>query len=253
MKAVEMRAAWNRVSANYQSNHAIPTHSAHYGPWAPLENDLRLLGDVAGKRILDLGCGGGQCCIAFARQGAIACGLDLSDDQLEVARSLARQEHVNVNFVRGGMEDLSQFSSADWDIVFSSHAFQYLTDVPACLAECWRVLRPGGVLVFSLDHPFRDCFFDQEDEELTIYASRNYFDNTPMRWLFGDTNVVMASYHYTIAEWLEMLAQAGFTLRRLVEPPASEEMLNEIWPPDDALSAMRNLPQTIIFVATTRT
>jgi ubiquinone/menaquinone biosynthesis C-methylase UbiE len=215
MTPVEMRAAWNRVSANYQSNHAIPTHSAHYGPWAPLENDLRLLGDVAGKRILDLGCGGGQCCIAFAKQGAIAVGLDLSDGQLQVARSLAHQEHLNVTFVQGTMDDLSHFSSADWDIVFSTYAFQYLADVPACLAECQRVLRPGGMLVFSLDHPFRDCFFDQEDEEVTVYASRNYFDHTPMRWLFGENNVIMTSYHHTIAEWLEMLGQAGFALRRL--------------------------------------
>lgn len=252
MTSVEMRDAWNRVSPSYQANHAIATHSAHYGPWAPLENELRLLGDVAGKRILDLGCGGGQCCIAFAKQGAIAVGLDLSEQQLEVARSLARREHVDVSFVQGKMEDLSRFSSADWDIIFSSHAFQYLADVAACLAECRRVLRPGGVLVFSLDHPFRDCFFDQEDAELTIYPSRNYFDRTPMRWLFGDTNVVMASYHHTLAEWLEMLDHAGFALRRMVEPPASEEMLDEIWPPDDALAALRNLPQTIIFVATTR-
>lgn len=249
----EMRDAWNRVSPSYQVNHAITTYSAHYGPWAPLENELCLLGDVTGKRILDLGCGGGQCCIAFAKQGAIVAGLDLSDGQLQVARTLAHQEHLNVTFVQGTMDDLSHFSSADWDIVFSTYAFQYLADVPACLAECQRVLRPGGRLVFSLDHPFRDCFFDQEDDEVTVYASRDYFDHTPMRWLFGDCNVTMASYHHTIAEWLEMIDQAGFTLRRLLEPPASREMLNIIWPPDDALAAMRNLPQTVIFLASKST
>ena len=77
MTPIQMRRAWNQVSAHYQRRHAIPTNSAHYGPWAPLENELRLLGDVRGRRILEVGCGGGQCSIAFAKQGALAAGLAL--------------------------------------------------------------------------------------------------------------------------------------------------------------------------------
>ena len=86
---IDMRNAWNDNSETYQSLHEISTESAHYGPWAPLENELRLLGDVCGLRILELGCGGGQCCIAFAKQGATVAGVDLSDDQIEFARKLA--------------------------------------------------------------------------------------------------------------------------------------------------------------------
>ncbi|MBK8799296.1 MAG: hypothetical protein IPM07_24675 [Anaerolineales bacterium] len=48
MAYIDMRTAWNQVAAHYQRRHAIPTDSAHYGPWAPLENELRLLGDVSG-------------------------------------------------------------------------------------------------------------------------------------------------------------------------------------------------------------
>ncbi len=87
---IDMRAAWNRTSAGYQRLHQIPTDAAHYGPWAPDESELRLLGDVRGKRILEIGCGGGQCSIAFARQGAIAVGIDLSDEQLAFASQLAQ-------------------------------------------------------------------------------------------------------------------------------------------------------------------
>ena len=93
-----MRNAWNANSKTYQSLHEIGTESAHYGPWAPLENELCLLGDVSGLHIFEAGCGGGQCSIAFAKQGAWVTGVDLSDSQIVFARSLAR--------VRAGQRDL---------------------------------------------------------------------------------------------------------------------------------------------------
>lgn len=249
MTPIQMRRAWNQVSAHYQRRHAIPTNSAHYGPWAPLENELRLLGDVRGRRILEVGCGGGQCSIAFAKQGALAAGLDLSDAQLDHARTLAAAEGVAVEFVHGAAESLHHFADAAWDIVFSAYAFQYVADMPRSLGECARVLTPHGRLVFSLDHPFRNCFFDFEEDDLTLYPARSYFDPAPMAWTFADTGVWMHSYHHTIAEWIDMLAQAGFRLVRLLEPSPPAELLDEIWHCDDPLSALRHIPPTVIFVA----
>lgn len=249
MKKIDMRAAWNQIATPYQSLHAIPTESAHYGPWAPPENELRLLGDVTGMRILEVGCGGGQCSIAFARQGATVAGIDLSDAQIEHARQLAVQEGVTVNFVQGTAENLGVFQDSDWDIVFSAYAFQYVADMPRALSECARVLRLHGRFVFSLDHPFRDCFFDFQENDVTLYPARSYFDHEAMAWTFGDTGVWMRSFHHTIGEWIDMLNQAGFRLHRLLEPSAPSEMLDEIWPYDDPLSALRHVPPTIIFVA----
>ena len=246
---MDMRSAWNEIAAHYQSRHAIPTDSAHYGPWAPPENKLRLLGDVSRRRILEVGCGGGQCAIAFARQGAIAAGIDLSDAQIDHARKLAATEGVTVEFVRGSAEDLGAFEDGAWDIVFSAYAFQYVADMPQALHESARVLRPAGRLVFSLDHPLRDCFFDFEENEVTLYPARSYFDRSPMAWTFSDTGVWMHSYHHTIADWVEMLTQAGFRLVRMLEPSPPTELLDEIWPSDDPLSSLRHIPPTIIFVA----
>ena len=246
---VDMRDAWNRTSALYQQNHAIPTDSAHYGPWSPTENELRLLGEVRGLRILEVGCGGGQCAIAFARQGATVAGLDLSEVQLDFARTLAADEGVAVDWMQGSAEALEAFEDGAWDVVFSAYAFHYVVDMVRCLAECARVLRPDGTLVFSLDHPFRDCFFDQEEQEETIYPTRSYFDNSPMRWNFSSSGVPMVSYHRTIAEWIALLSGAGFALRRLLEPPPPTDLAAEIWPDDSPLAANRHVPQTIIFVA----
>lgn len=240
--------AWNRVSASYQERHDIPTHSAHYGPWSPLESELNLLGDVRGLHIVEVGCGGGQCAIAFAKQGAQVVGIDPSDEQLAFANHLAADERVKVRFMRGSAEALDSVESGTCDIVFSAYAFQYVADLPRALGECARVLRPGGRLALSLDHPFRDCFFDQAEQENVLYPARSYFDRSPMRWPFD--GVTMTSHHHTIADWLAMLSNAGFTLHRLLEPAPPADLADEIWQDEDnPLYTQRHIPQTIIFLA----
>jgi SAM-dependent methyltransferase len=246
MKRIDMRAAWNQASPDYQHRHAIPTDSAHYGPWAPLENELRLLGDVRGRRILEVGCGGGQCSIAFAKQGAIAAGLDLSDAQLDHARALATAEGVIVEFVQGAAENLRHFADGAWDIVFSAYAFQYVADMPRCLHECARVLRPQGRLVFSLDHPFRDCFFDAAEDDITLFPVRGYFDarrHAPGAFAGSGGVGDAPRYHHTFAAWIEMLA--GDRLPP-VTPAGTGTAGRRCWTKsgtsDDPLSSLRHIP-----------
>lgn len=243
----DQAAAWNQVSTVYQERSQIPSDDLYYGPWAPAESELGLLGAVRGLPILDLGCGGGQAAIYLARQGARVTGLDISPVQLTFAVQQANRAGVAVQWVQGGLEALAQLPVAQWDLIISLYALHYMADLPRCLAECYHRLRPGGRLIFSLDHPIRACFFDPLDQELTLYPERSYFDTTPCHWLFPDTRVQMESYHYTISEWLALLQQAGFRLLRLIEPTLPQERLRALWPDDDPLSPMRNLPHTIIF------
>ena len=66
-----MHNAWDQISALYQARQQRSPHEIHYGPWAPTEQKLQLLGDVRGQRVLELGCGGGQCTLAFAKTGRV--------------------------------------------------------------------------------------------------------------------------------------------------------------------------------------
>ena len=248
-----VRAAWDQLSPIYQAHHDFSTTDVHYGPWAPLERDLHLLGDVRGQRVLDLGCGGGQCCIAFARQGATVTGVDISEAQLVYARRLAEQEGVTVQFVQGSVEDLPALAAGAYDLVFSVNTLAYVADAGACLSECWRVLAPGGRLVLSLDHPLRDCFFEPgaggQDDEPSIVPARSYYDAGPYRWRWGSTSVVLQTYHRTIGQWSDLLAAAGLHLQRIVEPPPPVELLDDLWPQDSALAPLRLFPHVVIFVA----
>lgn len=248
----DQQRAWDAAAASYQANHAPEASLVHYGPLAPSEAHLRLLGDVRGLRILDLGCGGGQASIAFARQGAQVTGIDISAQQLRFARERMAAAGVTVDFRQVDATHLAGFADDHWDLIFSTATLHYVTPLAACLAECWRVLRPAGRLVFSVDHPMRNVFFDEEEQELVPYPVRSYFDDRPLRWRFPGVGTPMTHNHYTIAGWLDHLAQAGFQLLRLVEPAAPAAVAAAEWPEEDSLFSMRNLPHTVIFVAAKR-
>jgi len=168
---INMRQTWNQISPHYQAEHKIPTDFVHYGPHCPNEDDLQLIGDVRGKRVLEVGCGGGQCSIAFAKRGAIATGLDISDEQVKFARLVAAENAVEATFHRSNAEDLTLISDESQDIVFSAYALMYVRRLDRCFAEVARVLGPGGLFVFSLDHPFWYCLAEKE-----LLVKFSYFD-----------------------------------------------------------------------------
>src|SRR3954463_6398952 len=113
-------AAWDRHSAAYQAGAQLPTDVAHYGPDIGTEADYRLCGDVKGKRVLELGCGGAQCSIAFAKQGAVAVGVDFSAEQLAFARRLVEKEGVKVDLHQGDLAEVAFVRADSIDVAFSA-------------------------------------------------------------------------------------------------------------------------------------
>ena len=149
-KTIEMnRRSWDTISAHYQASTHISTDDVHYSTLAPGERELGLLGDgsaeslrsVTGKRVIEIGCGGGQNSIALSKWGATCIGIDPSPAQIAHARRLAIENGVEVQFVEGIAEDLSAFPDGSFDIALSSYAFDYVTDLRRAYDEAWRVLR----------------------------------------------------------------------------------------------------------------
>lgn len=248
MNKLDQATTWDQIADVWHERSPRSTELIEYGPWAPTEAELQLLGSVQGLRVLEIGCGGGQCSIAFARQGATVVGIDISPVQIAYASRLADGLGVDVHFVVAAADDLSEFANGAWDLVFSSYTFHYVENLARCLAECYRVLCDSGRLVFSLDHPLRTCFFDEVENELTLYPTRSYFDPTPLRWRFPETTVIMQSYHYTISDWINGLISAGFASVQVVEPETPKTIAQEQWPDDGPMFPMRNLPQTMIVI-----
>src|SRR3990167_2086609 len=120
----ETKKWWESSSKDYQEECKIPI-DIHYGPGSPNESYYKLLGNLKNKKILEIGCGGAQCGIAMAKQGAKVTGIDISEEQLKFARRLAEKNKVKINLIQGSFQNLSKFKSNNYDIVFSAYAFQY--------------------------------------------------------------------------------------------------------------------------------
>ncbi len=107
---------------------------------------LRRLGDLRGKRGLDLGCGAGETSVYFALQGAEVTAYDISREMLRVADALANRFDVSIRTVKGQAERL-EFADASFDFVFGNGVLHHV-DIPLAAREIKRVLRPGGMAVF---------------------------------------------------------------------------------------------------------
>ncbi len=145
--------------------------------------------------------------------------------------------------------------------MFSAYALHYVPHIETCLAEVSRVLRlpdpgrgiPGGQFVFSLDHPFRDCFWDDDRDEDSLQPLRSYFVRGAMDWQFGSSGEWMRSYHRTIGDWVDLLHGASLQVERILEPePVLSVEEQTSWSESYDLEVARLIPQTIIFVARNR-
>lgn len=128
-----------------------------YGPGIPDESDLRLCGDVQGKRVIELGATGGAA-VAFAARGAKAIAVDPDAAALDAARARAAElsepgEELRVECHRGDLADLGFATSGSVDLVFSAVALGAVDDLARVLRQVHRVLKPGALFVFSVPHP----------------------------------------------------------------------------------------------------
>ena len=242
---VDMREAWNEISPHYQAEHRIPTDFVHYGPHCPNEDELQLIGDVRGKHVLEVGCGGGQCSIAFAKRGAIATGIDLSDAQVGFARGLARENGVEASFLQGSADDLSAIAEASQEVVFSAYALMYVEHIDRCFAEVARVMKPGGLFVFSLDHPFWYCVAEKEMRIVFSYFDTVYWYDWEQAGLESHPRV--EQFQRTVGDWFRALRGAGLEVLDIIEPEPVEEGSGQDWGEYYSPERQRMVPATIIW------
>jgi 2-polyprenyl-3-methyl-5-hydroxy-6-metoxy-1,4-benzoquinol methylase len=112
------------------------------------------LGNLNGKDVLCLACGGGQQSVAFALLGANVTVFDLSEAQLQRDAEAAAHYGVNIKIVQGDMRDLSSFEVATFDIVYHAYSLGFVPDASTVFRQVARVLRAGGIYYFNCANPF---------------------------------------------------------------------------------------------------
>jgi SAM-dependent methyltransferase len=245
------RRWWDAAAPAYLAEHGADLGDVDF-LWCPegvREADARLLGEVAGRRVLELGCGSAPCARWLRASGADAVALDLSAGMLARAAELNRATGVAVPLLQADVGALP-FPDAAFDVVFSAYGgLPFVADVDAVLRGVARVLRPGGRFVASVNHPMRWPFPDSPDpEDLRIVSS--YFDRTPYVETDDAGRATYVEHHRTVGDWVRAVVGAGLVLEDLVEPewaPGRTENWGQWSPERGAL-----VPGTLILVATPR-
>lgn len=246
------RMWWDRSADEYQAEHGgfLRDTGFVWGPEGLDEADARLLGDpgeLVGSRVLEVGCGAGQCGRWLRSRGVRqVVGVDVSHRQLQHSRRIDGHGGPGLPVAQADAQRLP-FADEAFDVVCSAFgAFPFVPDAPAALAESARVLRPGGRLVFSVTHPFRWCFPDDPTEH-GLTAGDSYFDRRAYVEEDAAGRALYVEHHHTLQDWVRALTGAGLVLGDLVEPewPEGNDRVWGGWGPVRG----RIIPGTVVFAA----
>lgn len=199
------RQWWDADAAAYHDTHAdflgvdSPPHEFVWCPEGLHEGDWHLLGDIEGKRILEIGCGSAPCSRWLASHGAHPVGLDISRSMLDRGLAAMAAGGPRVPLIQAGAEELP-FADESFDLACSAFgAVPFVADSGQVMREVHRVLKPGGRWVFSVNHPMRWIFPDDPGPD-GLRATIPYFDRTPYVEMDSEGEPTYVEHHRTIGD-----------------------------------------------------
>jgi len=205
---------------------------------------FRLIGNVKGKKVLDLACGEGYNTRILARKGAKVTGVDHSQKLIGLARMEERREPLGIRYYQMNASRLSGVSDASFDLVTCFMALHDIENYEDAVAEVSRVLKHGGRFIFSIMHP---CFEDIVVSGVRINAAERYFGKVQhliewhMKRLRKPFRTV--SFHRSLTDYSLVLAKSGLLISRLIEPRPTKEAMRK----HPNLREVLTRPQSIVF------
>ncbi len=208
------QASWDADSDDYQARHGGQLAASTGLAWGVTqipESQLRVLGDVVGKDILELGCGAAQWSIALAGLGARPVGVDLSERQLEHARRLLAEAGADFPLIHASAERVP-LPDASFDIVFCDHGAMTFADPYRTVPEAARLLRRGGLFAFCHGSPIESIAWPLDSDTVGDRLALDYFGMH--RLDDGETSTFQLPY----GEWIRVFRANGFVVEDLIEP-----------------------------------
>lgn len=169
---------------------------------------LKILGDIKGKRALDLGCGEGGYSRLIASKGAIVTGVDFSENLINEA---LKQNHTNeIEYYVRDVCFLEGIEDKKFDFIVSAMCLMAVENLEVAMKEAYRVLKPGGEFLISILHP---CF-----------GFKEYFNEGPYQEILSEHfGKPITFWHKTLSNTINCMLNSGFNLRSLYEPQFSND------------------------------
>lgn len=198
-------AAYEELAQSYNDQIDHKPHNAYYDR----PNTLSLLPDVKGKKILDAACGPGKYAEILISKGAMVTGLDISPKMIALAKE--RNKPSQDFFIQDLDLPLNNIKDNSFDFILSALAMHYLEDWTNAIQEFYRVLKPKGQLIISIEHPFF---------EYNYFKSKQYFNVEAVKctWNGFGKPVEINSFRRPLQECINPITENGFYIDKIIEP-----------------------------------
>jgi SAM-dependent methyltransferase len=208
------RAYWDEYAPEWvePGRRAWTSDEPTWGMWNIPERELETLPEVAGRDVLELGCGTAYWSAWLARRGARVVGLDNSERQLKTARAFQAEFGLEFPLLHESAESIP-FRDASFDLVLSEYGASIWADPYLWVPEAARVLRPGGTLVFLVNGTISILCAPDEDEPAGDRLLRDYFGMHRFEWPGYES----VEFHLGYGDWIRLLRTNGFEVEALIE------------------------------------
>lgn len=187
----------------------------------------KMLPDLSGKKVLDIGCGMGQHAKQYADMGALSVlGVDISEKMLAFARENNSAE--NITFLQLAFEDLEEIND-HFDVITSSLAFDYVQDFAELMQKIYALLTNDGKLVFSMSHPISTAYdgvfdrYTRTESGEKLYANLHNYNIEGLRkikWVVDDYEL----YHRKVSTLINDMVSTGFIIEECQESNVSKKI-----------------------------
>lgn len=218
--ALKNREVWTKANAEYtdrRARDAWATEEIDWGMFSGPETEIRALGDVTGKDVIELGCGTAYFGAWLAKRGARVTGLDPTPVQLETARRMQEEFDLPFTLVEASAEDVP-LPDESFDLAVSEYGASIWADPERWISEAARLLRPGGRLVFLCNSTL-SILCSPDEGKVEERLQRSQADLGRIEWPGEDDGV---NYHLAHSEWIRVLRKNGFEIEALHERLAPE-------------------------------
>lgn len=206
---------WDTIGSEVLGETALPS----WGGFLPSEDKLNLLGDLSGKRVLEIGCGNGHSLEYTASRGATELwGLDISSNQIAKTREYLKTKNITANLICSPIENECGLPTNYFDVVYSVYGIGWSTDLDITFKHINSYLKENGKFVFGWSHPIHKCVSIENGQ---FVFSNSYFNEEWYRADMSDKQIILSNR--MLSTYINTLANNGFAIEQLVEETDREK------------------------------